>query len=210
MNIENGVIAIRVDGYEVKIENIEKNHSENVCALTKILFDHLGITDYGWLSAALLHDVGKKFSAKSVLNNPNELSKDEYSHIKEHTRNGYIMIMYSDVSDDVKYKCAKTCLLHHEREDGNGYWKETKIPDEIKWISLVDVYDAIRSERCYSPSIPHDEAIEIIRSGKPGYFDPNKIDLIDKLFVNYPYETNEAVNIAVNIATYGLDSCQEV
>lgn len=70
-------------------------------------------------------------------------------------------------------------LYHHERWDGNGYpvgLSGTEIPIEARIMSVVDVYDALTSQRPYKKPFTHERSMEIIREGKGTQFDPDLVD----------------------------------
>lgn len=80
-----------------------------------------------------------------------------------------------------KLKC---CLFgvggyHHEKFDGSGYLAGLigcEIPLEARIFALADVYDALRSKRPYKEPMSHEEAMEIIKKGRGGHFDPDVVD----------------------------------
>ncbi len=66
-------------------------------------------------------------------------------------------------------------LSHHERWDGGGYpngLKEEQIPLAARLMALADVYDALRSKRCYKEALSHKECCDIIQQGSGTQFDP--------------------------------------
>ena len=127
-------------------------HSVAVCALMVALAKQLKLdekTTQRAGMAGLLHDLGKSAIPLEVLNKPGKLTDEEFDLVKDHPRQGYLMLKDSaSVEPDV----LDACLHHHEKMDGTGY------PDKLKGeqISLLsrmaaicDVYDAITSDRPY-------------------------------------------------------------
>lgn len=121
--------------------------------------------------AALLHDLGNVNLDLAILNKPGRLSASEYQHIKSHTIIGYELLCSElDTHPDL----ALAALEHHERPDGLGYPHGRKA-DEINPISMlvsvVDVYDAVTSERVYRPARSHHDALGILWRGRGRKFD---------------------------------------
>jgi hypothetical protein len=110
--------------------------------------------------AALMHDVGKLFIAKEVLNKPAKLSDQEFEVIKSHPSLGAEMI--ERVGDD---ELTEMVRHHHERMDGTGYPDRLagkEIPIGARVISVADTFDAITSRRPYRPAQKHQLALDII------------------------------------------------
>ncbi|MGL4800907.1 MAG: HD-GYP domain-containing protein [Cetobacterium sp.] len=117
-----------------------------------------------------LHDLGKIFISKKILNKNGKLTKEEFDQMKKHSLYGEKILLYLGFG-----KVAKNiALYHHEHFDGNGYPSGLKgdlIPLEAKIVTLVDVYDALRQKRCYKNSFSHEKAIEIIKSQEGKQFE---------------------------------------
>lgn len=127
--------------------------------------------------AAALHDVGKIGIDEKILNKPGRLTKEEFEIMKTHTIIGANMIDSLDLfKDEPLIQIAHDiCRWHHERFDGRGYpdgLVGDAIPLSAQIVSLVDVYDALVSERCYKKAFSHDKAIEMIKNGECGIFNP--------------------------------------
>jgi len=147
------------------------------------------------ISAAHLHDVGKIVVSELILNKQGKLTYEEYSEIKRHTTEGEKIIeqMIAQTGDSLFLHHAKLFAgSHHERWDGKGYprgLQEEEIPLQGRIMALVDVYDALVSERPYKPAITCDEAAEIIIKDSGTAFDP----LIVKIFNRVKKEFAEIV-----------------
>lgn len=117
-----------------------------------------------------LHDLGKIFISKKILNKNGKLTKEEFDQMKKHSLYGEKILLYLGFG-----KVAKNIALYqHEHFDGNGYPNGLKgdlIPLEAKIVTLVDVYDALRQKRCYKNSFSHEKAIEIIKSQEGKQFE---------------------------------------
>lgn len=154
-------------------------HSIN-CAILALGLAHAlewpqGLTERAGL-AALLHDLGNVNIDSSILNKPERLSATEYQHIKTHTSIGYELLKQEP---GVHPDLALAALEHHERPDGLGY-PEGKRADEINPISLlvavVDVYDAVTSDRVYRPARSHHDALGILWRGRGRKFDRHMVE----------------------------------
>jgi len=146
------------------------------------------------IKASALHDIGKIGISDSILLKPGKLTAEEFDIIKSHTGIGsHIIDSISETlpDNDMYLKYAKDiCHFHHERWDGKGYpsgLKGEEIPLSARIISIVDVYDALVSPRCYKNPYPHDVSVEIIMEGRGTQFDPDIIDVLPevaKIFKN--------------------------
>jgi len=137
------------------------------------------------IKASALHDIGKIGIPDGILLKPGRLTSDEFDVIKTHTTIGSHIIdsISETLPDNDQYlKYAKEiCHCHHERWDGAGYpnkFKESDIPLSARIISVVDVYDALVSPRCYKNAYTHEVSFGIITEGRGTQFDPNIVDLL--------------------------------
>jgi len=137
------------------------------------------------IKASALHDIGKIGIPDGILLKPGKLTNDEFNMIKTHTSVGSHIIdsIAENLPDNDNYlQYAKDiCHYHHERWDGNGYpagLSGEEIPLSARIISIVDVYDALVSPRCYKDAFSHDIALGILSEGKGTQFDPDLVDLI--------------------------------
>jgi putative two-component system response regulator len=140
------------------------------------------------IKASALHDIGKIGISDGILLKPGKLSPEEFNIIKTHATIGSHIIdsIAETLPDNDQYlKYAKDiCLSHHERWDGNGYpcgLKGEEIPLSARIISVVDVYDALVSPRCYKEPYPHDVSLGIILEGRGTQFDPNIVDVLPNI-----------------------------
>ena len=133
--------------------------------------------------AAPLHDIGKIKISDLVLNKPGRLTEEEFAQMKLHTVYGARMIrdtIRRDMDESFYEMAYHIALSHHERYDGKGYpqgLRGEEIPLAARIMALVDVYDALVSERVYKPAIPREKALAIIREGRGTQFDPNLTDI---------------------------------
>lgn len=127
--------------------------------------------------ASITHDVGKIAIPDAILNKPGRLTEEEFEVMKTHTVQGArLLSKISQLKDFGAYRYAYDIALHHhERWDGGGYphgLKGDEIPLWAQIVSLVDVYDALVSKRCYKDAYSFDVALQMILDGKCGQFNP--------------------------------------
>jgi putative two-component system response regulator len=147
------------------------------------------------LQSCQLHDVGKISIGDNILKKPGKLENEEFEERKKHTVFGEQIIerieSLAKASDFLKY--AKIfASSHHEKWDGSGYprgLKENEIPLLGRIMAIVDVYDALISDRPYKKAFSHEEAVTIILDGKGKQFDP----ALAELFFNTSEEFRKAI-----------------
>lgn len=152
------------------------------CGLNKIELYELGL-------GALLHDVGKVFVDKDILNKNNKLTDVEMEKMKRHSEFGY---EYLKDKFQLPPKSYVGVLQHHERWDGLGYpsgKKGDKISLFGRIISIADVYDALTSDRPYRKAMPTHEAMEYLMGGGGTLFDPELVSIFTKKVAPYPMGT---------------------
>ena len=130
------------------------------------------------IRAALLHDVGKIGVKDSILLKPGPLTDEERLEMMGHTEKGAVLIkkMQKRFESHAYLQYAYDIALnHHEHFNGKGYpngKKGEEIPFWARLMSVVDVYDALVSDRVYRNGMPKDKAFEIIFNGSGTQFDP--------------------------------------
>ena len=131
-----------------------------------------------FLSSAQLHDVGKVAICDLILNKPGRLTPEEFEIMKTHVAVGVAAIEKIMSHADEHAFLHHSLLIagtHHEKLDGTGYPKGLKgrdIPLEGRLMAIVDVYDALTSERPYKKAFTHEEANKIIEDSAGTHFDP--------------------------------------
>ena len=129
--------------------------------------------------ASPLHDIGKIGIPDAVLHKPGKLDADEWAIMKTHSQIGYDMLCGSDI--ELFQVAAQIALNHHEKWDGSGYpqgLSGTAIPLEGRITALVDVFDALGSDRCYKRAWPLDKILALIQEEKGRHFDPELVELM--------------------------------
>jgi len=139
-------------------------HSMNVSIYSASLAAHLGLKEpeiERIASAGLLHDVGKMLVPTDVLNKPGKLTDDEFSIMKNHVQLGYDFLKKQGLPQDM----LRLPYEHHERFDGSGYPRglvDKDISIEGKIGAVVDIYDAITSDRVYHKGMEPPSALKLM------------------------------------------------
>ncbi|MCM1126582.1 MAG: response regulator [Lachnospiraceae bacterium] len=135
-------------------------------------------------SSACLHDIGKISIPDQILNKPGRLTAEEFDIMKQHTTKGCeILRKIPDIMDAGVYSYAyDICRHHHEKWDGRGY-PDGICGDEISiWAqvtALVDVYDALTSDRVYKKKFDRETALSMIYNGECGAFNPKILKVFE-------------------------------
>jgi response regulator RpfG family c-di-GMP phosphodiesterase len=127
--------------------------------------------------AAPMHDVGKIGIPDAILNKPGKLTPAEYQVMQTHAQLGYKILSQSD--QPILRAAAIVANQHHEHWDGTGYpfgLAGEKIHIFGRIVAIVDVFDALASDRCYRPNMPMTKVLEIINEGRGTHFDPKLLD----------------------------------
>jgi PAS domain S-box-containing protein len=158
-------------------------HSERVTRLTVQLARLAGIEGESLLDiyrGALLHDIGKMAIPDSILLNKGSLTEEEWKIMRLHP--GYSLKFLSGV--DFLKTASDIPYCHHEWWDGSGYPQRLKgeqIPLAARIFSIVDVFDALTSDRPYRLALPREVAEQYIKDHSGKQFDPSLVDLFFKL-----------------------------
>ncbi len=129
----------------------------------------------------IVHDVGKIAVPDAVLLKPGKLNEEEWEIMKQHTTRGEEICKglksFRDVRPIIRH--------HHEKRDGSGYpdgLKGDDIPLNARVLQVVDVYDALTTERPYKKAFAQGKAIEIIREEvEKGWWDPDVAEQFIKM-----------------------------
>ena len=138
-------------------------------------------------SSAKLHDLGKVAVPDAILNKPDKLTSEEFEIIKTHPIAGEHFIDHMiERSGEMEFllNAKLFAAYHHERWDGKGYpygLKETEIPLQGRIMAVVDVYDALTTERPYKKAYTTEQAIKIIEDGAGTHFDPYIADVFIRI-----------------------------
>ncbi len=196
---ENNNIMIRILSNVLGSRNSEsREHILHIKTATEMMLRQLvKITDAYPLTeadislittASSLHDIGKIRIQEEILNKPGRLTEEEFKIMKTHSELGEAIIKDMDFPQDhpLVRTAWEICRWHHERWDGKGYpdgLKGEEIPICAQVVSIVDVYDALTSERCYKKAFDHDTAIQMILDGQCGQFNPILLKCLKELSI---------------------------
>jgi response regulator RpfG family c-di-GMP phosphodiesterase len=151
-------------------------HSRRVARHATVISRRLGLPDEQIktiAAAAAVHDVGKVFTPRAILNKPSALTDDEYDAVKRHSEDGAVIVAClgdPELTAIVRY--------HHERLDGTGYPAGLigdAIPVGARIVAVADTYDAIIELRPYRRPASHKHAIEVLLAEQGTHLDPEVV-----------------------------------
>jgi PAS domain S-box-containing protein/putative nucleotidyltransferase with HDIG domain len=156
-----------------------EGHTQRVAEMALELAEKMGMTDAEKVDlrrGALLHDIGKMGVPDAILLKPESLSENEWKIMRQHPLYAYQML------SPIKYlkHALEIPYCHHEKWDGSGYPRELKgeeIPLSARVFAVVDVFDALTSDRPYSKAWPREEAYQYIRDQAGKHFDPQVVKI---------------------------------
>lgn len=175
-----------------KIKNEDKYTSEHcmrVGVLSIAFGRFLGLPDQDLELlglAGMLHDVGKTKTPQDILNKPGKLSSDEYEIMKQHAVFGKEIL---GKQEGLEQLVIDTAHYHHERVDSAGYPERldaSLLHQFIRMVSIVDVYDAITSDRCYQRGKSAFEALKILFGETNKHFDKKLVEAFIRMIGIYP------------------------
>ena len=156
-----------------------KGHTDRVTRLALQTASEMGLAEADIAAlrwGAYLHDIGKIAIPDAILHKPGKLDEAEWQAMKTHTTVGHT---FADRLSFLPPEALEVVRHHHERWDGRGYpagLAGEAIPLLARVFTVVDVYDALTSERPYKRAWTHGEAmVEIYRSAGT-QFDPAVVD----------------------------------
>ncbi len=180
--------AALVQAYDTTIEGWSRaldlrdreteGHTERVTEMTVELARAVGIPEEQIVQirrGALLHDIGKMGIPDEILLKPGKLTDEEWVIMKKHPLYAY------DLLFPVEFlrPALEIPLCHHEKWDGTGYPHELKgeqIPLSARLFAVVDVWDALSSDRPYRAAWPREKVLAHIRQGSGSHFDPAAVE----------------------------------
>jgi putative two-component system response regulator len=193
IKLQNGIVYALADIVESR-DNDTGGHIERTSVYMQMLIEAMleknvyaeelkGYNVDLLISSARLHDIGKIAIPDAILNKPGKLTPEEYDKMKTHAIEGEKIIckIIDRTGDAVFLQNAKLfSTYHHERWDGAGYpygLKGAEIPIQGRIMAIVDVYDALVSERPYKKPFSIDQALKIITDSAGTHFDPEIVNV---------------------------------
>jgi putative two-component system response regulator len=160
-----------------------EGHSQRVTDLTLKMAKMFGMSDEELVQVrrgALLHDMGKLGIPDAILQKQDKLNEEELQTMRKHPQFAY------DLLNPIEYLRGALAIpfCHHEKWDGTGYprgLKGDEIPVAARLFAVVDVWDALTSDRSYRAAWKKEEALEYIREQSGKHFDPQVVDLFFKV-----------------------------
>ncbi len=179
--------------YEVTLENKSQTvaqhdreligHTQRVTRMTLQLAKLAGVPEEEMSNifrGALLHDIGKVGIPESILFKSGQLTPEEWDIMHSHTVIAFELLS----SIPTLHAAVDIPYCHHERWDGTGYPQGLigeEIPLSARIFSVVDVWDALNSDRLYRKAWPHEQIINYIRKESGRQFDPKVVDIFLKM-----------------------------
>lgn len=178
-----------LEGWARAVELREKEtgeHTRRVAEMTVRLAEVMGISEEEiprvW-RGALLHDIGKIGIPDAILLKPGKLDDEEWKIMRKHPEYAYEMIWQIEFlrpAIDIPY-------CHHEKWDGSGYPRGLTgedIPLAARIFAVVDVWDALTSDRPYRKAMPRAQVLDIIQKDSGSHFDPQVVDAFMAMMAN--------------------------
>jgi putative nucleotidyltransferase with HDIG domain len=167
-------------------------HSVSVCTLMVTFAQSLGL-DREMIRLAgiggLLHDTGKMKVPNEILNKPGRLTEDEFAKMRTHPEEGWKILKEIEGMESIPLDIT---LHHHERMDGTGYPHKlpgSEISRMAQMAAVVDVYDAITSDRCYHVGMPATEGLRKLWEWSKFHFNPELVQAFMRTVGIYPVGT---------------------
>lgn len=170
-----------------------EGHTQRVVALSVKLAEKMGISGeilMNFQRGAILHDIGKMGVPDKILLKPGPLTDQEWTVMRKHPIFAQMLlapIKYLETAMVIPY-------YHHERWDGSGYpigLRRKEIPQEARIFAVVDVWDALRSDRPYREALSDEACILYIREQSGKLFDPEVVEAFLKMIQDETDDLNK-------------------
>jgi HD-GYP domain-containing protein (c-di-GMP phosphodiesterase class II) len=172
-------------GYVVEADDqYTGEHSRDVVDLSRSAAAALGLSAAHRRATefvAMLHDVGKIFVPKEILNKPGDLDAYEWEVMRHHTIQGERILRQVG---GALARVARYVRSSHEHYDGSGYpdgLAGDAIPIESRIVTVCDAFSAMTTDRPYRPAMPIDEALDELRRRSGTQFDPRVVGALERV-----------------------------
>ncbi len=155
-----------------------KGHSERVMNIAADIAQEMGMTEVFVEQikiAGLLHDIGKIGILEALLENPENISDEDFPPMRLHPEKGVAILSPIEQLQEI----LPTIFHHHERYDGCGYpdgLKGEEIPLQARIVAVADAFDAMVSSRPYKKGFSVKKALKLLKEGAGSQFDPVVVD----------------------------------
>ncbi|MEQ8236379.1 MAG: PAS domain S-box protein [Syntrophomonadaceae bacterium] len=165
-------------------------HQQRVAALSVMIARDMGLdehTIHHLNIAASLHDIGKLYIPLDILSQPSRLNDIQRLLVMNHSEAGYDMVKNIPFEGPI----AQIIEQHHERIDGSGYplgLTGNNILLEARILAVADTVEAMAAARPYRPALGVDRALEEIRSNSGKLYDPQVVEVCEKILLENRFE----------------------
>ncbi len=164
-----------------------EGHTKRVTDMTVALARKIGFTDEDLVNirrGAILHDIGKMGIPDTILHKTGRLNDEDWAVMRKHPAYAF------DMLKDIRFlePALDIPRYHHENWDGKGYpygLKGEEIPLSARIFTVVDTWDALRSERPYKSSLSKEESLQILNEDAGRKYDPNIVESFKKFIEEF-------------------------
>ncbi|HJW27595.1 MAG TPA: HD domain-containing phosphohydrolase [Rhodocyclaceae bacterium] len=196
----HGMLVQTIEAFARTVEKRDPytaGHQFRVASLADAIAGALGMDANrreGLRLGALIHDIGKISLPAEILSRPGPLNATEMALVRTHSEVG------REITATVAFPWPVAAMIHqhHERQDGSGYPRGLQgdaILLEARIIAVADVVDAMASHRPYRPALGVDKALEEIRRGSGGPYDPEIVAVCVQVFEQDGYRLPDVAMI---------------
>jgi GAF domain-containing protein len=170
-----------------------EGHTRRVTQMTLRLARYMGVNDHEMVNihrGVLLHDIGKMGVPDHILKKPGRLTEQEWQEMRQHPVYAYNLlapISYLRSALDIPY-------CHHEHWDGGGYprgLKGEQIPLSARIFSVIDIWDALLSDRPYRNAWPYEKVVQYIRDVAGTILDPHIVEIFFRMMESEVNQTGQ-------------------
>lgn len=182
-NSEKDIISILAKSAEYR-DNETSMHTVRVGEISALMAEHFGMSEDEvelLRLASPMHDIGKVGTPDAILLKPAKLSDEEFAIMKKHSLIGHSILSHKRTP--LLHLASQIALYHHEKYDGSGYpygLIANDIPLSARIVAVVDVFDALLSERPYKKAFSLEKTLSILQSDSGKHFDPDVVDIFMK------------------------------